>query len=123
MLQGVNMTILRVFLGSFLLVLCIYTIVVISNHGLNLFQVFFGDILKMSWAGQFNLDFSGYLMLSAAWTAWRNEFSKAGLMLAMVAFFGGMFFLTIYLLYLSFQAKGDVAIMMMGKRAVPRADA
>ncbi|MFN9357108.1 MAG: hypothetical protein ACK6A4_09875, partial [Alphaproteobacteria bacterium] len=51
--------------------------------------------------GQFNLDFMGFLILSALWTAWRNGFSALGLILAVVAAFGGMAFLSIYVLILS----------------------
>jgi hypothetical protein len=39
---------------------------VITNHGLGLFSVFFGDVAKLGWAGQFNADFMAILGLSAA---------------------------------------------------------
>ena len=61
----------RVFLGTLLAVITIYTLAVVAEHGLNLFAVFFGDIGALGWPGQFNLDFLGMLMLSALWTAWR----------------------------------------------------
>mgnify|MGYP000845570036 CR=1 FL=1 len=104
----------RVFLAAFMVVLAGYTAVTISNHGWDLLPVFFGDMAAMAWPGQFNLDFMGFLMLSAIWTAWRNNFSPSGLALAVVAFFGGMMFLTIYLLALSLQLKGDVRAMLLG---------
>lgn len=99
------MTGLRAFLVVFVAGLVAYTAVVIANHGWNLFPQFVGDILAMSWAGQFNVDFSGFLVLSALWTAWRNGFSALGLALGVVAFFGGMLFLSIYLLALSATSK------------------
>ena len=43
-----------------LLVLVGYTGVVVGAHGLNLLPVFFGDIAKMAWPGQFNVDFLSY---------------------------------------------------------------
>ena len=95
------MLILRTVLVVHLAVLTGYTIVVIQNHGMNLLPVFFGDMAAMAWPGQFNLDFMGFLILSAIWTAWRNGFSALGLVLAVIAFFGGMAFLSIYLLILS----------------------
>jgi hypothetical protein len=95
------MLILRTVLVVHLAVLTGYTIVVIQNHGMNLLPVFFGDMAAMAWPGQFNLDFLGFLILSAIWTAWRNGFSALGLVLAVIAFFGGMAFLSIYLLILS----------------------
>lgn len=52
-----------------------YTAVTISNHGWNLFPVFFGDMAKVAWPGQFNLDFMYMLAISAIWAAWRNQFS------------------------------------------------
>lgn len=99
-----------------LLVLATYTAIVISNHGWNLLPVFFGDIAAMTWPGQFNLDFLGFLTLSAIWTAWRHHFSPAGLALAAAAFFGGMAFLTIYLLVASYQVKGDVRALLLGSQ-------
>ena len=95
------MLILRIFLVIHLAVLTGYTLVVIQSHGMNLMPVFLGDMAAMAWPGQFNLDFLGFLILSALWTAWRNGFSALGLVLAVVAFFGGMAFLSIYLLILS----------------------
>lgn len=109
------MTALRLFLGIFLAALVGYTLVTISRHGLNLLPIFFGDIAKMAWPGQFNFDFFGFLLLSGIWTAWRNHFSAKGLLLGLIAIFGGMGFLTIYLLYLSFQTKGDIKVMMLGE--------
>lgn len=93
------------------LVLAGYTAIVISNHGWNLLAVFFGDMMAMTWPGQFNLDF---LTLSAIWTAWRHHFSPFGLALAVAAFFGGMAYLTIYLLVASYQVKGDVKALLLG---------
>lgn len=95
------MLILRTVLVLHLAVLTGYTLVVIQNHGMNLLPVFFGDMAAMAWPGQFNLDFMGFLVLSALWTAWRNGFSALGLVLAVMAFFGGMVFLSIYVLILS----------------------
>jgi multisubunit Na+/H+ antiporter MnhC subunit len=96
------------------IVLSVYTAMVISNHGWNLLAVFFGDMQAMTWPGQFNLDFMGFLSLSALWTAWRHSFSPLGFALAIVAFFGGMAFLTIYLLVASYQVKGDVRALLLG---------
>jgi hypothetical protein len=110
------MVVLRLVLAAHLAVLTVYTAVVIANHGWNLFPVFFGDMAAMGWAGQFNMDFTGFLILSALWTAWRNAFSGAGLLLGVVAFFGGMMFLSIYLLILSFSAR-DIGELLLGSNA------
>jgi hypothetical protein len=80
-----------------------YTAIVISNYGLNLLPAFFGDIAKLGWPGQFNADFSGFLILSALWTAWRHHFSPFGLVPSMVALFGGMAFLTMYRMAAGYQ--------------------
>lgn len=109
------MGLFRVLLAGMLLTLLVYTAAVVANHGLNLMPVFFGDIARMAWPGQFNLDFLGFL-LSGLWTAWRHHFSPLGLGLSVVAVLGGMGFLTVYLLAASFQAKGDVKILLLGPR-------
>lgn len=106
----------RGFLFCFALVLLAYTSVTISREGWTLMPVFFGDMARMAWPGQFNLDFTGFLTLSALWTAWRDRFSARGLALGVVAFFGGMLFLSVFLLILTARAKGDMAQVLLGAR-------
>jgi hypothetical protein len=106
----------RILLLAMFALLALYTSVTIGAHGWNLLSVFFGDIARMGWPGQFNLDFSMMLTLSALWVLWRNEFSGVGIALAPVALFGGAMFLTLYLFALSLQTKGDVRAMLIGPR-------
>lgn len=98
------------------MMLAAYTAAVIKWHGVDLLPIFFGDIGRLAWPGQFNLDFLCFLMLSALWTAWRNEFSPMGLVLALLAFFGGAGFLLPYLLFLTIRTGGDMAILFLGAR-------
>jgi hypothetical protein len=112
-----RMPLFRLGLVVFWLVLLVYTGVVIANHGINLLPVFFGDMAAMAWPGQFNLDFFGFLLLSGLWTAWRNGFSGLGLALGVVAVFGGIGFLAPYLLYLTYQTKGDARAILLGVNA------
>jgi hypothetical protein len=114
------MTAFRVFLVAMWLCIALYTASVIANHGLGLFSVFFGDIAKMGWPGQFNLDFMFMLSLSGLGTAWRNEFSGAGLALALLALFLGAPFLSVYLLVLLAQTKGDLGVVLLGKARAAR---
>ena len=110
--------IMRVF-RIILTIMCIYivgyTSITISNHGWNLFPIFFGDMAEMAWPGQFNLDFMSFLILSGLWVAWRNNYSATGLALSVVAFLGGIMFLAPYLLYLSFQSNGNMKEFFMGR--------
>lgn len=108
------MTAFRIFLGAILLILAAYSLVVIGDHGVDLYSVFFGDMAKMEWAGQFNLDFMFMLMLSGLWVAWRNQFSAGGLVLGLLAFMGGALFLSVYLLFLVSQTKGDMRQLLLG---------
>jgi hypothetical protein len=108
------MTAFRILLAAMFVVLLGYTVIVIEGHGLNLFAVFFGDMAKMGWPGQFNLDFMLMLMLSATWVAWRHRFSPSGLGLGLLAFLGGALFLAVYLLVLSLRTRGDVRTMLLG---------
>lgn len=110
------MAMFRLFLATFLLILLGYTAVVIAEHGLDLLPVFFGDMAQMTWPGQFNLDFFGFLLLSGLWVAWRHQFSPSGLALAVLAALGGMGFLCIYLLAVSAQTRGDIKTMLLGPR-------
>jgi hypothetical protein len=93
-----------------------YTGLVLANHGMGLINIFFGDIAAMGWPGQFNLDFMFMLTLSALWVAWRHQFSIAGLLLGLLAFFGGSLFLSTYLLALSWLTRGDFRQVLLGAR-------
>lgn len=104
----------RLLLGAILATVIVYTAVVISNHGLGLFPIFFGDIVKMEWPGQFNLDFFGFLVLSGLWLAWRHHFSPLGLALGVLGLIGGVPVLTGYLLATSFAVNGDIKALLLG---------
>lgn len=105
----------RTLLAAIFLVIAGYTLVVASNHGWDLLSVFFGDIAKMEWPGQFNLDFTCLLLLSGLWVGWRHRFSAAGVALGLVAVFGGALFLSAYLLVASVRARGDVRALLLGE--------
>lgn len=109
------MTLLRLFLLIFLVVLTAYTGIVMANHGTNLVPVFFNDMAAMAWPGQFNLDFMGFLILSTLWVGWRHEYSLVGWLLTPLALFGGMLFLTVYLLIISFRVNGDLKVLLLGE--------
>ena len=106
----------RTFMAIIFISLLGYTAVTISNHGWNLMPIFFGDMLAMTWPGQFNFDFMGFLLLSGLWVAWRHHFSIAGLVLGAVAVLGGMLFLSLYLFIVCTAARGNVQEMLMGKK-------
>lgn len=108
------MTLFRVFLATCLIAIVGYTSVTIANHGANLMPVFFGDMAKIAWPGQFNLDFMTLLMLAGLWVSWRHHFSPSGIALGVVAVFGGMLFLSAYLLVHSVKTGGDVKALLLG---------
>ncbi len=109
------MTLFRLFLAACLIAILGYTSVTIANHGWNLFPDFLGDLARMAWPGQFNLDFTTFLALSGIWVAWRHQFSASGLILALIAFFGGMLFLSAYLLIHSLRTNGDSKALLLGE--------
>lgn len=109
------MLLFRALLVVIFTVIVSYTVVVVANHGLTLFPVFFGDIAKMGWPGQFNLDFMGFLLLSGIWMAWRHHFSPIGLMFGLFGFFGGAPMLTAYVFFASLNARGDMKEVFLGK--------
>jgi hypothetical protein len=71
------MLLFRLFLVGCLFAITGYTAVTILNHGMGLVPVFFADMAEMAWPGQFNLDFSCFLLLSGLWVAWRHQFAAA----------------------------------------------
>jgi hypothetical protein len=106
----------RALLVAMLAVVTFYTAIVIADHGINFFPAFNADLRAMAWPGQFNVDFSCFLVLSGLWVAWRHHFSIAGLVLSVIAFFGGIGFLGTYLLITSFQEQGDIKAVLLGRR-------
>ncbi len=108
------MMLFRLFLVVCLLVLLGYTAVTISIDGLNLLPVFVSDVAEMRWPGQFNTDFLTFLLLSGLWVSWRHGFSASGLGLGLVAVFGGMIFLSAYLLFHSYRTNGNMAALLLG---------
>ena len=110
------MTLFRILLMAMFAALSAYTGVTIAHQGMTLFSVFFGDMGRMAWPGQFNLDFMFMLTFSALWVAWRHRFTAGGLALAVLAFFLGSSFLCVYLMVISLAARGDVRRMLVGDR-------
>jgi hypothetical protein len=108
------MTMFRSILVVIFVAIASYTAVVVRHHGMGLFGVFLGDMGRVEWPGQFNLDFLCMLTLSGLWVSWRHRFSRPGLALGVGAFFGGALFLSAYLFVESFRAKGDVTALLIG---------
>ena len=107
----------RAFLLLIWILLAGYTAMVAAEHGLGLFAVFFGDILALTWPGQFNLDFLLLLTLCALWVAWRHRFSRAGWALGTLVLVGGVLALVPYLLVAIARANNDPRALLLGKHA------
>jgi hypothetical protein len=110
------MTLFRLLLVAIIATVGVYTAFVIPVHGLNFFPPYVGDIAKLGWPGQFNVDFSGMLLLGSLWLMWRHHFSPLGLLFGLIIFVGGAPFLCSYLLVESFRTNGDVKALLLGKQ-------
>ncbi|MEM6349046.1 MAG: hypothetical protein AAF927_34485 [Bacteroidota bacterium] len=93
----------------------VLTIFAIRAEGWDLLSIFFGDIKAMNWSGQFNFDFSCYLVLSGLWIAWRHRFSIGSILLGVAASILGILLFAPYLIWASYQAKGDVKVLLLGE--------
>ena len=111
------MNLFRAFVVAIFIAIATYPGVVVVHHGVDLFTVFFGDMAKLSWSGQFNLDFTCMLALSGIWVAHRHQFSAPGVLLGVCAFVGGALFLSVYLLVATARAKGDAKALLLGENA------
>lgn len=100
--------------------LAFYTVRVGMTESWNLFPVFFGDIARWQWPGQFNFDFAILLFLAASWSAWRGGFTPGALALGLAAFVGGAGFMLPYLTYLAWKHDGDTATVLLGRHAKDR---
>lgn len=110
------MSIFRVLLVAFFVIIGSYTTIVIADYGFTLFPIFINDILSLTWSGQFNLDFSLYLALSGIWIAWRHEFSAGGIAVGIAASILGMVVFAPYLLVSLSRANGDIKTLLLGSK-------
>jgi hypothetical protein len=104
----------RLFLVMIIIGIVSMTGVVGFKHGWNLLPIFFGDMVSLTWPGQFNFDFMCFLLLSGLWLAWRHHFSPGGILLALAGVFGGIMLLAPYLLVASYRADGDIKVLLLG---------
>lgn len=109
------MTAFRLLLIVMFVVVAGYTVLIVPNHGFAVVPTAIAGIQAMDWQGQFNLDFITFVVLAGLWIAWWHEFSLVGLVLAL-GITGGMIYLALYLLILSFMTNGDVVEMLIGSK-------
>ena len=105
----------RLFLVVAFVTELVYTIIAGINHGWNIFPIIIDSIGSLTWLGQFNLDFAFFLALTGLWVAWRNKFSPVGIVLGLIAFVGGILFLSVYLFILSFNTNVSIKELLIGK--------
>lgn len=98
------------------LALFIYTFYVGVNEGWNFMEVAVANVISWNWNGQFNLDFSCYLILSGLWILWRNKFTVPSMIIAIAAMVLGIVVFAPYLLYLIFKEKGHLRSLLVGDR-------
>lgn len=96
--------------------LLLYTVVAATNEGVNLVPYFLSNIQALGWSGQFNLDFSCYLLLSGLWVLWRHRFSTMGWLLAPVVTVLGIVAFAPYLIYLLWRSQGDMSEVLLGQQ-------
>lgn len=107
----------QILLIAFFLAITTYTYLAVKNEGWNLFVIFFDNMMAFNWSGQFNLDFSSYLILSGLWIGWRYNFSAKGIILCIIASVLGILFFAPYLLVISVKENGDWKAIFLGERA------
>lgn len=95
-----------------------YTLMTGINHGWNLFPFFLGEILALTWSGQFNVDFTCFLILAGVWIAWRHHFSPGGIALGLIGTVGGIMVVAPYLLFATFQTRGDMGAILLGNKRI-----
>jgi hypothetical protein len=109
-----ELTLIRLVSVAMFLTISAYTLATVSIDGWDLLTPFFTDLLSLKWPGQFNLDFSFYLLLSTLWYVWRNEYSRLSLITAPVVLVGGMLVFAAYLFWLTFRVNGQIDVLVSG---------
>jgi len=98
------------------IVLVAYTVYVSQTKGWDLLTIFIQNITNLDWNGQFNLDFSSYLTLSALWIIWRNQYTLKSILIGLACMIIGIMLFAPYLLYLITIEKGDLKRVLIGNR-------
>lgn len=107
--------VIRTLSATMFLGIVAYTLTTVALFGVDLVTPFFTDLVSLSWPGQFNFDFSLYLILSTLWYVWRNGFTQHSLMTAPVILIGGMCALSAYWFWLSYRVQGRIDVLLMGQ--------
>ncbi len=111
------MSLLRVFLILSTVLIYALTILAIDQAGLNWPAVFFGDLFSLGWRSQFNADFLVHLFLLATWITWREGATARGYLFGFLSIFLGGMFGFVYILVVSYRAKGDPKQILLGAHA------
>lgn len=107
----------RLLLIAITVVIVVFTIAAVANDGWNLLPHFFGPIIALTWQGQFNVDFTTYLILSGVWMAWRGGFTGGSIALGLFAPPLGILFFAPYVIYLIGRSGGDPKKLLLGVHA------
>ncbi|UUV22301.1 hypothetical protein [Paenimyroides aestuarii] len=107
---------LKMLLAFMAVTVLIYTLFVFPKEGADLLSVFLTNVKNMNWSGQFNLDFSCYLMLSGLWIMWRSHFKTSSIIWGLAAAVLGIVVFAPYLIYLLSKEKGDIPRLLVGDR-------
>ena len=111
------MTQFRLLLSIITVGMAAYTLAVIAQDGINLLPHFLSPIFALTWQGQFNADFSIYLLLAGLWIAWRGGFTGGSIALAVVSACLGILLLAPYLIVLINRTGGNAEHLLMGVHA------
>lgn len=110
------MSAFRIFLMVAWLAITILTVYVITKLGFTWPQVYINDLLAVDWRSQFNTDLIIYLTLTSIWMYWRENSMTRGLILVLLHMNLGAMFGCAYLLWLTYETKGDVKALLIGNR-------
>jgi hypothetical protein len=111
------MTLLRAFLAAATLLIFSVSIYVIVTMGINWPAIYFNDLLKLDWRSQFDTDLLISLCLFLIWVLWREQFTIKGFLFGFLVMFGGFMFVCPYLLFATYQAKGDPIMLLVGQHS------
>ena len=111
------MSTFRITLIVMTIVILAMTLAAVSNEGFNLLPPFLSPVFAMNWQGQFNVDFTTYLILSGIWMAWRGGFTGGSIAWGLLAPPLGILFFAPYLIYLIGATGGDPRKLLLGVHA------
>lgn len=98
-------------------IMLVKTIVVSTNEPESFFSPFYVIMLDSTWQSHFNVDLFLFSMVFAVWAIYREKSLFVGFTVGIFSILFGGVFSFLYLIICAFRARGNLYLLLNGKKA------